>query len=304
MRTDQFLEVADHIASHVGKVAARLNANAIDETKKAAYIENRDGIRTLTPLGKVEVRDFVDGFVERVPGINPDILATGIAAAVNVEQSRSGHALLQKLSTIPEADVDALARMLSDWTMKDAMLVLDEIGRRSATVEAIRKLMGDRSADELHTMHPLVAQSRWLFGPEFDSPDFLSNTTIRSAAELVFKKKIDVTQIGNPRQRPDLVFIRDATLGITAVNRFDTDRETAVLDRLLLVELKRGDATIVLNHVHQAQKYIQALLSCGLLDGVPHIRAFVVGHRIDTRLQLVTKIGDPEVARIQATTFD
>jgi hypothetical protein len=41
-----------------------------------------------------------------------------------------------------------------------------------------------------------------------------------------------------------------------------------------------------------------------LLDGVPHIRAFVVGHRIDTRLQLVTKIGDPEVARIQATTFD
>jgi hypothetical protein len=303
-RTDQFLDVADCIASHVSKIAARLNADAIDETKKIAYIENRNGIRTLTPLGKAEVKEFVDGFVDRVPGISSDILAAGIAAAVNLEQSRSGHTLLQKLASIPESDVDSLSRLLSDWTIKDAMLVLDELGRRSATVEAIRKLNGDPSADELHTMHPLVAQSRWLFGPEFDSPHFLSNTSIRSAAERVFKKKIDHSQIANPRQRPDLVFIRDATIGITAVNRFDSDAEIAVLDRLLLIELKRGDTKIELKHVQQAEQYIQDLLSCGLLDGAPHIRAFVVGHRVDNRLQAVTKIGDPETARIQATTFD
>ena len=304
MRTDSFLEVADEIASHVGKVAAKLNASAIDDTKKAAYIENRDGIRSLTPLGKTELKEFVDGFVERVPGINADILAAGVAAAVNLEQSRSGKALLLQLASIPESEAEQLSTLLQDWTVKDALSVLDEIGRRSATVEAIKKLKGDKSAEELKTMHPLVAQCRWLFGPEFESPSYLSNTTIRSAAEQVFKKQIDVTQIANPRQRPDLVFAKQSTYGITGIDDIDTDSGISRLSKLLLIELKRGDALIVLKHVHQAQQYIQDLLNCGLLDGAPHITAFVVGHRVDPKLDRVTRIGDPEVARIYPISFD
>lgn len=211
---------------------------------------------------------------------------------------------MNQLAGIPEAEIEQLARLLDDWTIKDAMIVLDEIGRRLATVEAIKKLKGDPGADELHTMHPLVAQSRWLFGPEFDSPHYLSNTTIQAAAKKVFKRNVDKKQIANPRQRPDLVFIKDATLGITGIDAIDPDSGIAVLDRLLLIELKRGDARIALGHVHQAEQYIQDLLNCGLLDGRPHIRAFVVGHRVDKKLSNVTKIGDPEVARVQPVTFD
>jgi hypothetical protein len=304
MRTDSFLDAANEIASHVGKVAAKLNASAIDDTKKAAYIENRDGIRSLTPLGKTELKEFVDGFVDRVPGINADILAAGVAAAVNLEQSRSGKALLGQLASIAESEVERLSTLLQDWTVKDALAVLDEIGRRSATVEAIKKLKGDKSADELKTMHPLVAQCRWLFGPEFESPCYLSNTTIRSAAEQIFKKQIDVTQIANPRQRPDLVFAKQSTFGITGLDVIDADSGISNLSKLLLIELKRGDAQIVLKHVQQAHQYIQDLLNCGLLDGSPHITAFVVGHRIDPKLDRVTRIGDPEVARIHPISFD
>ena len=158
MLTDDFLEVTDKVASHVSKVAAKLNAHAIEDTKKVAYIENRDGIRSLTPLGKADVKEFVDGFVERFPAINSDVLAAGIAAAINLEQARSGQKLLNQLSAIRESEIEELSRLLDDWTIKDAMLVLYEIGRRSATVAAIKKLKGDPSADELHTMHPLVAQ--------------------------------------------------------------------------------------------------------------------------------------------------
>ena len=291
MRTDSFLDVADEIARHVSKVAAKLNASAIDDTKKAAYIENRDGIRSLTPLGKTELKEFVDGFVDRVPGINADILAAGVAAAVNLEQSRSGKALLLQLASIAESEVERLSTLLQDWTVKDALAVLDEIGRRSATVEAKKKLKGDKSADELKTMHPLVAQCRWLFGPEFESPCYLSNTTIRSAAEQVFKRQIDVAQIANPRQRPDLVFAKQSTYCITGIDEIDADSGISNLSKLLLIELKRGDALIVLKHVQQAHQYIQDLLNCGLLDGAPHITAFVVGHRVDPKLERVTRIG-------------
>lgn len=304
MRTDSFLNAADEIVSHVGKVAASLNANAIDDTKKAAYFQNRDGIRSLTPLGKTELKEFVDGFVERAPGINSDVLAAGIAAAVNLEQSRSGMALLLQLASIPESEIERLSTLLQNWTVKDALAVLDEIGRRSATVEAIKKLKGDKSAEELKTMHPLVAQCRWLFGPEFESPCYLSNTTIRSAAAQVFKRHIDVTQIENSRQRPDLVFAKLSTFGITAIDSIDADSSISSLSKLLLIELKRGDALIVLKHVQQAQQYIQDLLNCGLLDGTPHITAFVVGHRVDSKLERVTRIGDPEVARIHPISFD
>lgn len=303
IRSGQFLMIAEEVACHVNKVAAKLNASAIEETKKAAYIENRDGIRKLTVLGKTELKEFVDGFVSRVPGINADVLAAGVAAAVNLEQSRSGVVLLQQLASIPVDDIEKLSNLLQDWTVKDALLVLDEIGRRASAVEAIKKLMGDSLADELHTMHPLIAHCRWLFGPDFESPHFLSNTTIRAAAENVFKKKIDASQISNPRKRPDLVFTKQSTFGITSLDTLDAESGIAKLSKLLLIELKRGDAKIVLSHVHQAEEYIQDLRNCQLLDGSPQITAFVVGHKIDPRLPTIVRVGDPEYARIHPVSF-
>jgi hypothetical protein len=135
---------------------------------------------------------------------------------------------------------------------------------------------------------------------------YASNVTIKKAAAQTFKKRIDPRGITNTRQRPDLIFLKDATLSLTATESFNEDSSVVVLQRLLLIELKKGNSTIILKHINQAQQYVQDLLSCGLLDGspTPFIQAFVVGHKVDKRLNVV-RVGDQpsNVAVIEPCSF-
>ena len=87
---------------------------------------------------------------------------------------------LNKLADFSEDDVKALNELLDKWTVRDALVVLDEIDQRIAIIEAIKKLSKDDNIDELHTLHPLATQARWLFGPEFDTPEYTSNISLRN----------------------------------------------------------------------------------------------------------------------------
>ncbi|MBM4076048.1 MAG: hypothetical protein FJ267_10425 [Planctomycetes bacterium] len=232
-------------------------------------------------------------------------MTAAVKAAVNLEKSRSGRELLAKLGIISVEDADRINTLLDTWTLRDALAVLDEIDRRISVVAALEKLMDDPTADELHSIHPLITHARWLFGPEYDSPLYASNVTIQKAAAQTFKKRIDTKAIANPRQRPDLMFLKDATLSLTATEGFKDDSSVVVLQQFLLIELKKGNSMIVLKHVNQAQQYVQDLLSCGLLDGcpTPYIHAFVVGHKVDPRVKPI-RVGDQgTVALIEPCSF-
>lgn len=304
-RSERIASLGEEVERCVASVTSRLMAPEIDEAKAEAIRGNKVEIGKLKPLGQIEITEFVDNLIGDYPTLNVDILTAAVKAAVNLERSRSGRELLAKLAAISEEDADRVNHLLDNWTMRDALAVLDEIDRRLSVVKALEKLMDDPNADELHSIHPLVTHARWLFGPEYDSPLYSSNVTIRTAAAKIFKKRIDPTGITNPRQRPDLIFLKNATMSLTATEAFKEESSVAVLQRLLLIELKKGDSTIILKHINQAQQYVQDLLNCGLLDGSPspYIHAFVIGHKVDKRLSPV-RVGEPPfVACVEPCSF-
>jgi hypothetical protein len=305
-RSPRIASLGDEVGRCVAKVTSSLMAGKIDENKAAALRGNQEELRKLQPLAQIEITEFVENLIGDFPTLNVDILTLAVKAAVNLEKSRSGRELLSKLSVISTDDADRINGLLDNWTLRDALAVLDEIDRRVSIVAALEKLMDDPTADELHSIHPLITHARWLFGPEYDSPLYASNVTIKKAAAQTFKKRIDPRGITNTRQRPDLIFLKDATLSLTATESFNEDSSVVVLQRLLLIELKKGNSTIILKHINQAQQYVQDLLSCGLLDGspTPFIQAFVVGHKVDKRLNVV-RVGDQpsNVAVIEPCSF-
>lgn len=193
---------------------------------------------------------------------------------------------------------------MSEWTVRDALTVLDEIDRRLVVIEALSKLSGDKKADELHGLHPLVTEARWLFGPEFDSPEFVSNVSLSTAMRRVFGKRFGDQALDSPRHRPDLIVVPDATISGVATEHFDEASGLSVLQDILLIELKRGDSEIGRDQVYQACGYVEDLLASNLLDGQPYFRAFVVGHRIGPKIERVLKIGEnPTRGRVEATTY-
>lgn len=300
-KSDRVTAVAESVAQYMNSILSELMSERIEETKTEALRESGEAIKKLRPLAQVEITQFVNDIVAEHPLLRADILKSAVKAAVNLEKTRSGQALLEKLATMSTTDVELINKLLEDWTIRDALVVLEEIDRRIVVVEALRKLMDDSSADELHSIHPLVSQARWLFGPEYESPEFASNITIQQAAQKVFKKKIDPSGIFNSRQRPDLIFCKDATFSLSAIEKFED--EIVVMSNLLVIELKKGNFRITSKQIFQAQQYVLDLLACDILDGTPYITAFVVGHKVDPQLEAFTVGQGPAKGIVRPVTF-
>jgi hypothetical protein len=98
-----------------------------------------------------------------------------------------------------------------------------------------------------------------------------------------------------------LVLCKDATYSLRAVEKFEND--IVVLNSLLVIELKKGRFRITSKEAFQAQQYVMDLLGCELLDGAPYITAFVVGHKVDSKLEALVVGKNPEKGIVRPVTF-
>lgn len=302
--TDAVRNLYRATAEHIGKVAQDLAAEVVEAASEDALTQNRTELATLGQGARLEVAEFTKAVAQAHPTISPDFLATAVKAVIHLEKIKSGAALLQRLSSMPADDVDGLDRLLAEWTIKDALRVLDEIDGRLRVIETIRRLADDSKTDELHTLHPLILRSRWLFGPEFESQEYCSNVTLQTVARELFKKQ-KKAQFINERQRPDIVVLPDRTSWqMTGIESFDPcDPTITRIQHVLVIELKKGGFELTRNEVNQADGYVQDIANSGAMSGAPSICAWVVGQRIAAGVERDKTLGNPIYGRIRATTF-
>ncbi|RAV02704.1 ATP-binding protein [Paenibacillus sp. YN15] len=292
------------VSTHIESLFKTSMKERVQETQRTVLYRHKSELSELHALGRVEVSQFIEQLTEEQPTINHDHLSAAVQAIIQLEKSRSGANLIQKLSMLSEEDVDGLNRLLDDWSVKDALVVLDEIDKRLLVIEALGRFSQDPTTEELKTLHPLVLQARWLFGPEFDSPHYTSNVSLTTAMSKLFQKKVDKDAFFNARNRPDIIILENATFSTVCSEEFEDDSPLSKMKRILIIELKRGGFAIGRDEMDQAGHYVEDLLNSGHLTGVPFINAFVVGHAIDTKVTRIRKVGDnPERGRIEATTF-
>lgn len=292
-------------ADHIGKVAQDLAAEVVEAASEDALTQNLNELATLGQGARLEVAEFTKLIAQTHPTISPDFLATAVKAVIHLEKTKSGAALLHKLSGLPHDDVDGLDRLLTEWTVKDALRVLDEIDSRLSVIETIRRLADDPQTDELHTLHPLILRSRWLFGPEFESQEYCSNMTLQTVAKELFKST--EAQFINERNRPDIVVLPEKTTWqMTGIESFDPiDPTLTQLQHVLVIELKKGGFELTRKEVNQADGYVQDIASSGAISGTPFISAWVVGQKVAAGVAREKVVGDGnrEYGRIRAATF-
>jgi hypothetical protein len=304
--TERVREMFQKVAEQVRSDAQTLACEIIEESSEDALSANRVELAVLGRGAQSEVAEFTKAIAQIHPTISPEFLATAVNAVINLEKSKSGAALLQKLSSLLPDDIDGLDSLLAEWTIKDALRVLDEIDNRLSVIETIKRIANDPSTDELHTLHPLVLRSRWLFGPEFESEEYCSNVSLQTVARELFGKK--KAEFINPRNRPDIVVLSDkTTLQLTGIELFDpSDPTIAKHQNVLLIELKKGGFEITRKEVDQADGYVQDIAGSGAINGRPYICAWVVGQTIRGKVAKDKRVyseGSHEFGRIRATTF-
>lgn len=303
LATDAVRDLYRATAEHIGKVAQDLAAEIVEAASEDALAQNRTELVTLGQGARLEVAEFTKVVAQAHPTISPDFLATAVKAVIHLERTKSGAALLQRLSSLPPDDIDGLDRLLTEWTVKDALRVLDEIDSRISVIETIRRLAGDPHTDELHTLHPLILRSRWLFGPEFESQEYCSNVTLQTVARELFKSV--EAQFINERHRPDIVVLPERTTWqMTGIEAFDpVDPTLTQIQHVLVIELKKGGFELTRKEVNQADGYVQDIAASGAISGTPFVCAWVVGQKLAAGVERDKRLGSPEYGRVRAATF-
>jgi len=301
--TDAVRDLYRATAEHIGKVAQDLATEIVEATSEDALVQNRTELASLGQGARLEVAEFTKVVAEAHPTISPEFLATAVKAVIHLEKTKSGAALLQKLSSLPPDDITGLDRLLTEWTVKDALRVLDEIDSRIGVIETIRRPADDPLTDELHTLHPLILRSRWLFGPEFESQEYCSNVTLQTVARELFKST--EAQFINERHRPDIVVLPEKTTWqMTGIESFDpVDTTLTRMQHVLVIELKKGGFELTRKEINQADGYVQDIAASGALSGTPFICAWVVGQKIAAGVERDKQLGNPAYGRIRAATF-
>ena len=292
LRNDVMNEVYNVLSRYIIEAFSKLAKEQIGETKVSIRNEFKEQYSELSPLGKFEIDEVIEHVVDAHPTTNQETLSIAVGAAINLEKTRSGKALLQKLSHFSDGDISGLNRLLDQWTIKDALSVLDEIDSRMYVIEAIDKLSGDSQVDELQILHPLVTEARWLFGPEFDSAEYTSNRQLRTIVKKIFKIDSDENTFENDRKRPDLFLFSGSTASVTGAEQFNSDTALVEMRRILIIELKRGGSSLSRDNRDQAVHYVEDFIGCKELTGNPQIFAFVVGETISGKVIGKQQVGD------------
>lgn len=268
----------------------------------------KEQLNSSNPLVRQEVHEVISSIVKETPHIRQESIDTAVSVVINIERSKSGHELLKKLSELNPDDIDGLNQLLSKWSVKDALVVLNEIDRRLSIIEAIKKLSSDNTTDELHVLHPMITEARWLFGPEYESSEYIFNNQIKTAVNKLFKENKIVPEYINQKKRPDLIAIPNSTISFTGVEDYTGETGLSNISKLLIIELKKGGFEIKREERNQAQGYVEDLLKSNGLNN-SHITAFVVGDTIADNIESKTKVGEngmvyvTDYARLVDTAF-
>jgi hypothetical protein len=122
----------------------------------------------------------------------------------------------------------------------------------------------------------------------------------------VFNKRIDNSVFNNHKKRPDIVVAGDSTFSITGTVDFDNSNGITNINKVLIIELKRGGFKLGKTERNQAVGYVEDFMNCGTLIGSPYINAFVVGETFSEKIQPISKVSngsDVEMGKVQICLF-
>ena len=168
------------VKNEVDEFMKSIMAEQIQELKQDVINESLDDLDELSLTGKRDVSNFLENVTERNPIISKEFLKAAVDALIITEKTKNGSVLLSQLSQLSAEKIDTLSDLLTTWDVNDIASVLNEIDKRILVIEAIERLYRNPNV-----LHPLVLNARWLFGAEFDSPMFVSNSTLSTVIKKI-----------------------------------------------------------------------------------------------------------------------
>ncbi len=259
------------------------------ERKRALLEQNSSTIRTLPAASQQQIAAFAEEIQVQCPNMGERELVNAVQVLTNLEKARTGYALLEKLAKLPPTDLDGLNAILDEWTVSDARKVLGELRYRLSLIAELEKLLDREHADELHELQPVFERGLWIFGPEYDAIDFLSNRQLATVVREFFNSE----NVATPDKRPDFVMLPDRSIGVYSNDSYGETHEVTGYGKVVIVELKKGGSVISHAEKDQAAHYAREVRRN--VGRTTPIEAYVLGTSVELEAEDPFKEGSTVV---------
>jgi len=286
-------EIVSKVNDRIKQLLNSLFAKTRKEHKKQAIEDNEPSIRELPKTTQRRIGLFVEELQNEVPTMSQEHLSATVSVLAKLEQARTGYKLLEQLALLPSDDYDRLSEILETWTIRDAQVVLEELDRRLKLLRQLQQVIEVRS-DELHVLQPIFEKGLWMFGPEYESISYTSNRSLSTVINSLLDGKSELGE--ESRRRPDFVVLPFTT------DRFDDNGEVRGIDKVLIVELKKGNFTITKKEMRQAEDYATHIRNSGRIEKTGKIICYVLGTNLGEDAQQIT-IGENNQIIIYARAY-
>jgi hypothetical protein len=281
---DRVNSVCEKVEVFTNKLLKEVNKEKNEELKKDIIRKYAEDIKSMDFSTRREVIELVDQVVDEAPDLSKGYLDITVAKLVEINKSRNKKTLLEKIYSLTDQDAEKLGKILEDWDVSDMEYVLDEIDRRIAAIQAIQKFSSVDGMDELHVLHPLVLESKWLFGPQYDSSFYVSNSWLSTILKKHLQRPEKVKNLNVPQKRPDIIVFDDGSLIGYATEEYNPETDLVEYKQLLLIELKCGGKEITPLEVSQTEEYMNELFYSNAFNSNIKIDAYTVGDSVSNRM--------------------
>jgi hypothetical protein len=301
------MEVRDAVRTFVIRELDTFLAKTRKDKKKAALAEARTGLRALPRFSRRVVGHFVDEVQQNCPNLSEGDLIRTVKIFTKLEEARSGYELLERLAKCSADDLDTWNSLMQEWSASSAEIVLGELNKRLTLIKQLKELVNTEKTDELHDLQPLFARGLWIFGPEYEAVEFTSNRSMATAIqELLGGAKDRACEL-----RADFVALPDRSIGVYSADSFSPEGEVDGVREVLIVELKKGGATIGVADVHQGEGYARKLRAKKHVSESTKIKVYVLGARLTDRedlsrgenTKIMPRMYDTILKRAESRTF-
>lgn len=253
--------------------------------KKTAIASNRALIKDLPVASQNQIGQFLEQVQEKCPSLSSHDLSRTVEILAKLEQSRSGYDLLKQLASCAPDDLDTWNGLMEQWTASNAAIVLNELERRISLIQQLQGLIHAKNTDEVHDLQPLFERGLWMFGPEYESVEFTSNRGMAFVVQEFFNKR----GVATSQKRPDFVALPDTSIGLYSSDEFaESGGEVSGVNKVLIVELKKGGFCITQKELDQARDYAKELRNTGCAQASTKVEGYVLGATIEVGLDPLT----------------
>lgn len=278
--TNRVKEITKIVIEFIIETIAEIMHDIFVETKMEALEQQKENLKQASPSSRNAIGSFINQVQKRCPSIKYKDFENIVDVLVKMEASKSEYRLLQQLAQLSPDNMDSLSAILDEWNIMDAKIVLDELKDRLDIIEKMEQLVENPDTDELHELQPLFAHGLWIFGPEYESKEFLSNRSLATVIRTFFDEK-GVKDLQNPRKRPDFVALADSSIGAYSSDEYDSNGEVSGISKVLIVELKKGGSKITIKNTRQAADYAIEIQTAGKVSPNTKMICYVLGANID-----------------------